>query len=300
MDVVTGAFSFTGRYVAARLLELGHEVRTLTRRPPGESPFAARVEAFPLEFADEAGLARSLRGAETLYNTYWLRFARGDETFERAVANTLALLRAAAEAEVRRVVQLSVTNAAPDSPFPYFRGKATVEAALRESGLSHAVIRPTLIFGRGEVLLNNIAWLLRRLPLFVVPGSGSYRLQPVAAEDVADLCIAAAKADEPLLTDAAGPAVFGFEELVRLVRAAVGSRAAVVHGPPRIAQALAGVVGRATGETLITRDELDGLAASLLVSSEPPRGTRRLEDWLARSAASLGRRLGSDVRRPWL
>jgi uncharacterized protein YbjT (DUF2867 family) len=299
VDVVTGAFSFTGRYVAARLLELGHEVRTLTRRSANTSPFAGRVQAFPLDFADEAGLVRSLRGADTLYNTYWLRFPRGDETFDLAVASSLLLLRAAAEAGVRRVVQLSVTNAAPDSPFPYFRGKAAVEAALADSALSHAIIRPTLIFGRGEVLVNNIAWLLRRLPLFVVPGSGRYRLQPVAAEDVADLCVAAAQTEDRLLTDAAGPDVFAFEELVRLVRGAVGSRSAVVHGPPGLAHALAGAVRRATGEKLITRDELDGLAASLLVSSEPPRGTRRFEEWLAQSAAALGRRLGSDIRRPW-
>jgi uncharacterized protein YbjT (DUF2867 family) len=299
VDVVTGAFSFTGRYIATRLLELGREVRTLTRRPAAESPFGERVEAFPLDFRDEAALARSLRGAETLYNTYWIRFPRGGETFEGAVANTLALLRAATEAGVRRVVQLGVTNAASESPLPYFRGKAAVEAALRDSGLSHAVVRPTLVFGRGEVLVNNVAWLLRRLPLFVVPGSGRYAVQPVAAEDVAALCVQAAETAEILVIDAAGPDVFSFEELVRLIRGAVGSRAALAHGSPRVALALSGLVGLAARETLVTRDELDGLRASLLVSAEPARGTSRFEDWLAASAPSLGLRLASDVRRPW-
>jgi NADH dehydrogenase len=299
VDVVTGAFSFTGRYVTARLLELGREVRTLTRKPEGASPFAGRVETLPLDFGDEAALVRNLKGAETLYNTYWIRFPRPGLGFDEAVANSLALLRAAGEAGVRRVVQLSVANAAFDSPFPYFRGKAAVEAALPDSVLSHAVVRPTLVFGRGEVLVNNIAWLLRRLPLFVVPGSGRYTVQPVAAEDVADLCVEAAETGDGLILDAAGPDILAFEELVGLVRHAIGSRARLVHGAPRLALTLARLVGKAGGETFVTSDELDGLMASLLVSAEPPRGTRHVADWLERSSATLGADLASDLRRPW-
>jgi uncharacterized protein YbjT (DUF2867 family) len=299
VDVVTGAFSFTGRYVAARLLELGREVRTLTRKPGTESPFGGRVGALPLDFGDEAALARSLSGAETLYNTYWIRFPRPGLGFDEAVANSLALLRAAGEAGVRRVVHLSVANAAPDSSLPYFRGKAAVEGALAQSGLSYAIVRPTLVFGRGEVLVNNVAWLLRRLPLFVVPGSGRYTVQPVAAEDVADLCVEVAETADDLIVDAAGPDVLSFEELVALVRRATGSRATLVHGAPPLALTLSRLVGKAAGETLVTPDELDGLMASLLVSAEPARGTRRFVDWLERSAATLGARLASDLRRPW-
>lgn len=225
MDVVTGAFSFTGRYIAARLLELGRDVRTLTRKPPAASPFGDRVAALRLDFGDRKGLTESLRGTDTLYNTYWLRFPRSGLTFERAVAHSATLFRAAREAGVGRIVHVSVANAALDSPFPYFRGKAAVEAALAHSGLSYAVVRPTLVFGGGEVLVNNIAWLLRRLPLFVVPGSGRYVLQPVAAEDVAELSVDAGLAESRTVLDAAGPDTFAFDELVRLVREAVGSRA---------------------------------------------------------------------------
>jgi uncharacterized protein YbjT (DUF2867 family) len=299
VDVVTGAFSFTGRYIAARLLGLGREVRTLTRKPQQESPFGELVEAVPLDFTDQAALVRSLEGAETLYNTYWIRFPRGEVTFERAVANSRALLRAAGEVGVRRVVQLSVTNALPDSRFPYFRGKAAVEADLQTSRLSHAIVRPTLVFGRGEVLTNNIAWLLRRLPLFVVPGSGRYTVQPVAAEDVADICIEAGRATGNVVLDAAGPDVLTFQDLVGLIRRAVGSRALILHGSPRLALALSRPIGRASGGTLVTRDELEGLMAGLLVSTEPPRGARRFEDWLTGSAEQLGRGLASDLRRPW-
>jgi len=299
VDAVTGAFSFTGRYVAARLLELGREVRALTRKGQVESPFGERVRAFALDFGDPAGLTESLRGVDTLYNTYWIRFPRGDLTFERATENTRILFAAARAAGVRRVVQLSVTHASRESPFPYFREKAAVEAALAQSGLSFAVVRPTLLFGRGEVLVNNIAWLLKRMPLFVVPGSGRYLVQPVAAEDVAELCVEAGLAEEQLLLEAAGADVFTFEELVRLVRSAIGARPRIVHGRPRLALALCRGLELLARDTVLTRDELESLMASLLVSESSATGTRRFEEWLAASRDSLGARFASDLARPW-
>jgi uncharacterized protein YbjT (DUF2867 family) len=298
VDVVTGAFSFTGRYVAARLLELGREVRTLTRHPQRASLFGARVEAFPLDF-DLDTLTEHLRGAETLYNTYWIRSPRGNLTFERVLDNTDTLLRAAREAGVRRVVQLSVSNASTSSPFPYFRAKALAEEALASSGLSHAIVRPTLVFAREDVLVNNIAWLLRRLPLFVVPGSGNYTLQPVAVEDVAELAVTAGLGTEPTVTDAAGPDVLSFDEVVRLVREAVGSRAAIVHGSPRLALGLSGLMGKILRDTLVTRAELAGLMQGLLTSEGPPAGSRRFAAWLQENAESVGRSYTSETRRNW-
>jgi NADH dehydrogenase len=294
VDVVTGAFSFTGRYIAARLLEQGREVRTLTRRSPSESPFGDRVEAFSLDVSDPA----PLRGVDTLYNTYWIRFPDRATTFADAVRQSVALFEAAQAAGVRRVVQLSVANADPDSPYAYFRGKAAVESALAASGLSHAVVRPTLVFGDGEVLLNNVAWMLRRFPLFLLPGAAC-RIQPIAAEDVAELCVEIGAGDENVVLDAAGPDVFAFEELVRLVRDAVGSRAAVVRGGPRTALALTRLLGAITRQTVLTREELGALRDDLLTSTEPPRGRRRLGDWLGARGRSLGAVFASGERRPW-
>jgi uncharacterized protein YbjT (DUF2867 family) len=299
VDVVTGAFSFTGRYIAARLLELGRNVRTLTRRTEEESPFGRRVRACPLDFGDPSGLGEGLAGADTLYNTYWIRFPRGGLDFKGVVEHTRVLLEAASAAGVRRVVQLSVTGASAQSPYPYFRAKAAAEELLASSGLSYAIVRPTLVFGRGEVLLNNVAWLERRLPLFVVPGTGRYEVQPVAAEDVAEICVAAGLRGEDVVLDAAGPERFTFEDLLRLVRTRIRARTALVRGNPQLALGLSGLVGRLAGETLLTRDELGGLMASLLVSQAPASGTRHLDGWLARSAGSLGRRLASDRDRPW-
>jgi uncharacterized protein YbjT (DUF2867 family) len=298
VDVVTGAFSFTGRYVAARLLDSGREVRTLTSRPTGASPFGDRVPALALDFDDPAGIVAALRGADTLYVTYWIRFPDGSTTFGVAEANSARLFRAAAEAGVRRLVYLSVANASAESPYAYFRAKAAVETLLAGAGLPYAIVRPTLVFGEGEVLVNNVAWLLRRLPLFVLP-AGPSRVQPVAAEDVAGLCVEAASGPAGTIVDAAGPDILGFEELVLLVRAAVGSGSRLVHGHPGAALLLAGLLGRLTGRTLVTEEELRALEAGLLTSAEPPRGTRRFGDWLAEYAPRLGHRLATSRRRPW-
>lgn len=298
MDVVTGAFSFTGRYIAARLLESGRDVRTLTRRPPAESPFGEQVRAFPLDFSSPKEITGFLRGMDTLYNTYWIRFPDASTSFEDALRNSVALIDAARAVGVRRVVQLSVTNAALDSPYAYFRGKAAVDAALAGSGLSHAIVRPTLVFGHGEVLVNNVAWLLRRLPLFVLPGPG-YWVQPIAAQDVAELCVEAGQGEKDAAFDAAGPDLLPFEELVRLVRQAVGSRAVVVRAGPKTSLTLTRALGLVTREKLLTAEELGALGDDLLTSDEPPRGTRRLADWVAASAPALGAHLASGRRRPW-
>jgi NADH dehydrogenase len=189
VDVVTGAFGYTGRYITRRLLESGRNVETLTGHPDRPNPFGDRIDVAPLDFEDRRALTEHLRGATTLYNTYWVRFPRENVTFERALANSETLIRAASDAGVRRIVHVSITNPSKDSPFEYFRGKARVEDMVRDSGLGYSIVRPTVIFGRQDILINNIAYILRRLPVFGIPGSGSYRLRPVSVEDVAEICV---------------------------------------------------------------------------------------------------------------
>jgi NADH dehydrogenase len=295
LDVVTGAFSYTGRHIAEELLARGRHVRTLTRRPDPSHPLASRVETAPLAFDD--ALSESLEGADTLYNTYWVRFERGATTFERAVANTRALFAAAQRAGVRRVVHVSVASPSVDSQFPYFRGKAQTEEALRESGLSHAIVRPTLIFGPEDVLLSNIAWALRRLPLFLVAGDGRYEVQPVSARDTARICVDAGEREDDVVVDAAGPERLAFEALVELVARATGARARIRHAPPAVALAVARLAGLLLRDVVVTRDELDGLRAGLLVSHEPPRGTDRIGPWLEEHGSDLGRTYTSELAR---
>src|SRR2546428_6620427 len=294
-SVVTGAFSYTGKYIAQRLLALGQLVKTLTRRSPVDHD--KHLSVAPLDFADRDGLISALRGASTLYNTYWVRFPRGRVTFKRAVANTERLIEAAVVAGVRRIVHISVTSAEPTSSLPYFKGKGFVEEAIKQSGLSYAILRPTLIFGQEDILLNNIVWFLRRLPVFGIPGNGSYRVQPVFVEDVADLAVFAATQKDNLVMDAVGPEIYTFDALVRALHDAVGSRARIVHVSPTVAMLAVRVAGRLVRDVVLTRDEVRGLMAGLLVSNGPPTGRRRLSEWLAPYGELLGRKYANELDR---
>ena len=288
VHVVTGAFSFTGAHVARVLLERGERVRTLSRRQAAGHPLAGQVEFARLQFGDEEALERDLEGAATLFNTYWIRFPREDVTWETVVENTRTLLRAAGAAGVGRVVQFSVSNAAESSPHGYFRAKALAERELEASGLSHAIVRPTLIFGPGELLLNNIAWMLRRSPLFLVPGGARYATQPVWVQDVAEIAVELAGRSDDVGVDAAGPAVYSFAELVAAVRGAIGARARLVRCPPRVLLGAAHAASLLSGDVLIAREELAALGDELLVSRGPVRSSKRLEEWLSEEAHTLG------------
>ncbi len=297
LNVVTGAFGYTGKYVTRRLLAMGRRVMTLTNHPNRPNEFGDGVSVAPFNFDDPAALADSLRGATTLYNTYWVRFNYRGATFDQAVANTKTLFRAAKEAGVRRVVHVSIANPSEDSPLPYYRGKALLENALIESGLSHAILRPTVIFGDEDILINNIAWLLRRFPIFAVPGAGDYKIQPMFVEDVAELAAGLGEGDRNIVVDAVGPEVYTFDALVRLIAKTLRSRARIVHLPPGLALFLSRIVGVLVGDVVLTREEVDGLTANLLVSSQPPTGRTRLSEWLAQHAAGVGARYASEVRK---
>ena len=297
LNVVTGALGYTGKYVAQRLLSMGKRVRTLTGHPNHTNPFGDQVSVAPFNFDNSRELVESLQGTTTLYNTYWVRFPHGRDTFDRAVENTKRLIEASLEAGVHRIVHISVTNASEGSPLPYFRGKGAVERAVIHSGLSYAIIRPTVIFGSEDILINNIAWLLRRFPLFAVPGAGDYRLQPVFVEDVAEIVARAGQHDEDTIVDAAGPDIFTFNELVWLIADKIRSRARIVHVAPGLALFLSRLVGYMVRDVVLTRDEAAGLMSGLLVSTSPPTARTRLDDWLALNADEVGTRYASELKR---
>jgi uncharacterized protein YbjT (DUF2867 family) len=298
LDLVTGAFSYSGSHIARRLLGAGHRVRTLSFHPKRPHPLQGSVEPLPYRFDDPAALARSLDGVGTLYNTYWVRFDHGQTTYAQAIERSRVLFAAAREAGVERVVHLSITNPSLDSPLAYFRGKALVERALAETAVAHSIVRPTLIFGgENEVLLNNIAWILRRAPLFAVPGSGAYPVQPVHVEDLARICTEAALAEGNALLDAAGPEILPFAELAALIRLATGARAPILHVPASVMRLAAKALGALVRDVVLTPEEIDGLVAGLLVSAEPPRGQIRLTSWLEDAGASIGRRYANELQR---
>ena len=297
--VVTGAFSYTGRYVAQRLLDERVSVRTLTRSPRRGDPFGDYVQAFSLDFSDPDGLRRSMEGAGVLYNTYWIRFGRGSTTFRRAVENSGVLFDAVRSAGVGRIVHFSVANASPESRLPYFRGKGQVEEILKGMGIPYAIIRPTLVFGEGDLLLNNMAWVLRRFPVFPVSGRGDYKVQPIYDDDLADQAVDAGSRTENFVSDFVGPEPFTFDELLRVLATGVGARVRLVHTPPSVGYAMTRLTGLLLRHVVLTQDEIDGLMAGLLSSESAPVGTTSLREWLEENAGGLGRRYVYELRRNW-
>lgn len=295
--VVTGAFGYSGKYIAQRLLDLGRDVHTLTNSPNRPNPFGQSVTAHPYDFDNPDGLMESLQGAAVLYNTYWVRFNNPAFRQGEAVENTLELFDAARRAGVRRVVHTSITNPSENSPLEYFSGKAKLEKALRESGLSHAILRPAVLFGTEDILVNNIAWAIRRFPVFGVFGNGNYKIQPIHVDDFAALAVAKGAEKEDQVVDAIGPETFTYRELVRVVAHAIGKRCLVLPTPPAIGYLVTSLAGRLVNDVIVTRDEMLGLMDGLLCTDSPPAGSTKLSEWAKANASELGVRYASELAR---
>lgn len=294
---ITGAYGYSGRYIASRLLDEGHRVRTLTRSGAQDDPFDGRVPAYPMDFEDAAALDQALSDVDVLVNTYWVRFSKAGFSQTLAVENTQRLFEAARRAGVSRVVHTSITNPSEDSPYEYFRGKARLEAALVESGLPHSILRPAVFFGGSDVLLNNIAWLLRRFPVFAIVGDGAYRLQPIHVEDYARLVVEEAGRDGNRRIDAIGPETYSYRELVELIGRAIGAERSIRRVPRWVGLSLAKALGVALGDVLLTGEEIDALADDLLCTDSPPAGTTALSDWLPAHAETLGTTYANELAR---
>jgi uncharacterized protein YbjT (DUF2867 family) len=294
---VTGAFGYSGRYIAKRLLEAGHQVITLTNSMHRENPFGEKVTAFSFHFEEPQKLRDSLRGVHTLVNTYWVRFDHRLFTHGQAVANTKILFCAAKEAGVRRIVHVSITNPDASSDLPYFRGKAELEASLKGLGVSYCILRPTVLFGKEDVLINNIAWSLRHLPVVGVFGSGGYKLQPIYVDDLAQAAAEKAQGGENEVIEAIGPETFTYRELVARVRSAIGVRRPIISVLPRLGYWGCRLVGLFVGDVVITREEIRGLMEGRLYVDAPPLGNTKLTDWMDRHRDTLGRHYTSEMAR---
>lgn len=294
---ITGAFSYTGKYVAGLLVHRGYRVRTLTGHPGRENPLGSAVEVFPYRFEHPDRLRESLRGTSTLINTYWIRFPRGESTFEKAVRNTRTLIQAAKDAGVRRIVHVSIANPSADSPLGYYRGKAQLEQAVFDSGLPYTILRPTVIFGVEDILINNIAWFVRRFPVFGIPGDGLYRIRPIYVEDMAKLMAEAVNAGGNAVIDAVGPQTYTFEDLIRLIARSIGCSIRLIHVPASLAHLATLFTGWFVGDVVLTRDEYRGLLSNLLAPEGPSTGQTGLNEWLAENSRSVGMRYASEVGR---
>jgi uncharacterized protein YbjT (DUF2867 family) len=297
MDAVTGALGFTGRAIAGALIAQGREVVTLTRRPYLPNPFGDRLRVVLIDYGDPPSIARTLQGVETLYNTAWVRFEYGEATFAQQVERTGILMGAARTAGVRRVVHVSVVGADAGSSLGYWVAKAHAEAVVREAGVPWSIVRPTLLFGPDDILINNMAWFLRRLPLFGLPVAPGSEVQPVHVDDVASLAVGLAAEPPGQTVDAAGPERLSFAEMVDAVRAAVGSRARIVAVPTGLALVASSLAGLVLRDVVLTRDELRALGAGLLVSERARPARIPFRAWVAEHGSELGRRYVSELGR---
>ncbi len=305
IDLVTGAFGYSGTYLRRRLEQTGRTVRSLTDHPGSridrQIHQASPIESFRYGFDDPAVMKAAFDGVTTFYNTYWVRYPRAGASHEQAVENTAVLLAAARRAGVERIVQISVSNPDPDSFYGYYRGKAAVESLVRDCGIPYAIVRPGVIFGgdcgHEDILLNNIAWLIRRFRVFAIPGDGTYRLRPVHVQDLADLCVGLGAGRADTVVDAIGPEWFTFEGLVRAIAAAIGVRVLPVHLPAGAVSLLLRGLALLTRDDVLTRDELAGLMAELVMVEGEPTCPTRLTDYLRENAGQIGRRYHSELAR---
>ncbi len=295
--MVTGAFGYIGRHVAAELLGRNRVVHTFSRRSGEDTPLHGRVHVEPQRFDDHTFMRDRLRGCDVLYNTFWIRFPRGDATYEQAIERSGRLFEAARAAGVRRIVHVSVTNCSMHSELPYYAGKARVEGLVRDAGVSHAIVRPTLVFGVEDILLNNIAWLLRKWPFFPVPGGGDYRVQPIFVGDLARLLVDAGARTDDEQFDAAGPDMMTYEEMIKLMRERLGLKTRLWHWPPWLTLLGCRLVGLLVRDVVLTRNELRGLMDEMLISGEPPRGTKTLSEWLLGACSRVGTDYTSELDR---
>ena len=297
IHAVTGAFGYSGKYITKRLLDKGHKVITLTNSPHRANSCGERVQAHPFNFDNLEKLTETLKGVSVLYNTYWVRFNHKLFTYADAVKNTISMFNSAKEAGVKRIVHVSITNPSEESHLEYFRGKAKVEEVLRETGLSYSILRPAVLFGKEDILINNIAWALRRLPVFGVFGDGQYRLQPIYVDDLAVLAVEQGERSENTIIDAIGPETFTYKGLVEELGMILGKRRPVISVSPMLGYVAGSVISKLVNDVLITREEIEGLMANLLYVDSPPAGKTKLTEWSKKHADSLGMKYASELAR---
>lgn len=293
IDVVTGAFGYIGRYITAQLVESGRSVKTITTHVDKSNPFGGQVVAHPYHFDQPELLEATLRGVHTLYNTYWVRFEVGSTTFSQAIENTRVLFETAKKAGVQKIVHISIAHPSLDSSLPYYKGKALTEQALKNLDIPYSIVRPTLVFGKEDILVNNIAWLLRKFPIFPIFGDGQYRVRPIYVDDLASIAI---NNEEPLI-DAIGPEEFTFEAFVQLIARTVSPNTFFVNVPPSLGIMLGNILGVVLRDIILTEAELEGLMANLLTSQQEPNGSIKFSEWIKFGKRTLGTRYISELAR---
>ena len=294
---LTGAFSYTGRYIAKKLASEAIPFRAITNH--------ARPELFPdlnipvslLQFTNSELMVEAMEGSDVFINTYWIRYPYRSLTHEKAVENIQFLIDCAKKAKVKQLIHISVTHPSEDSSLSYFRGKALAEKAVRESGLDYFILRPSLVFGLEDILINNIAWLLRTFPFFALPSPMNYSAQPVYACDVANAVFDVLLSEKSGTRDVVGEEVYLMDELVRLISVAISHPKRILLMPKPLTLLFVRFLGLLLHDRVLTIDELQGLMENRLISQEAPLGKTSFRSWILQEGSKLGKRYTNDFSR---
>ena len=294
---VTGAFGYSGKYITKRLLSLGYHVRTLTNSKNKPNPFGEQIDVYPLNFHNESALRHSLSSVDVLINTYWVRFNHKKFNHHDAVQNTKVLFNTAKAAGVKRIIHVSITNPSIASNLEYFHGKAELEDYLKKMEMGYAIIRPAVIFGKEDILINNIAWIIRKLPVFGVFGKGDYKLQPIYVDDMAELIVNQITQSQDVTINAIGPETFTYKELVSEIMRIIDVKKKIIHVDPFIGYLVGRLLSFFKNDVTITRAEIKGLMSDLLFVNDSPIGKTKLSEWAMENKNGLGKEYANELSR---
>ncbi len=294
VSVITGAESFIGKYISNLLITLNYKIRSFTNKSIDQR---RGIEFHPYNFNNLEEVTKIFQGADYFFNTYWIRFNFKDKTFEKAYENTKSLIDCAKLAGVKKILHISITKANSLSPLKYFKYKGLIEEYIINSGVSYVILRPTVVFGKEDILINNIIWFLRRFPIFPIFGRGDYLIQPIYVLDLAKIAVEKALNSENSIIDCAGPEVFSFRELIQKIKSAIDSKSIIINLPTIIVFYLLKFLSFFLKDVILTKDEILALKGNLLHSKAPPLGKENLIEWIKKEKDCLGNGYRSELLR---
>ena len=263
--LVTGATGFVGPYIVRRLVDDGHFVRVLERKPGSWRQAGLPCQEAVLgDMTDAASLRRAVEGQEVVVHLVAIINGRPEE-FERLMSQgTRDLVAAAKDAGMQRVVLMSALGTTEETKdlVPYYGAKWAMEQAVKDSGLEHVIMRPSFVFGRDGGALQQFRRIATLSPVTPIVGPGTQRLQPIWVDDVAAYFGAAVEKPEAAnrTFELGGPDVVTWNEFWSRLKRAAGARRPTLHVPFRLMRIQAAVLEKLPNPP-VTRDQLTMLAA---------------------------------------
>jgi NADH dehydrogenase len=261
---VVGATGFVGSHLVPRLVASGHRIRAVSRSGRRLPAWGAEVETAAADIETGDGLADALRGVDALVHLVAIPRERGGRRLEdvnvRGVEHVVA---AAEEAGARRIVHLSVLGVTDDPKLRYLSSKWRGEQAVRSSNLEWVVLRPSLLFGRGDGFFSLIETTLTWWSpgIVAIPGDGLTRFQPLSVEDVAiavERCVAE-KERAGSTYELGGPAYLTYREIVDTVMRVTGKRRLKLNLPVPVISAITAVTDRILPIFPVSHDQIASL-----------------------------------------